>query len=183
MALLAGRLLVASPRLDDPNFGRTVVLVIQHGPQGAFGLVLNRPGPDRLEAVWRQTVKKPCALDLPLLVGGPVEGPLMALHGDADLSEHEVIPGVHFTRQKDHLLELVAAATSPLSVFACYSGWGGGQLEGELSRGDWEVVEADAAIVFSDEATLWTRATRRAADARLARLVRARHVPHAPDLN
>ena len=183
MAPLSGRLLVASPHLDDPNFGRTVVLLVHHEPRGAFGLVLNRPGPDRLDEVWRQTVHRPCPLDLPLLVGGPVEGPLMALHGDAGQSEQEVIPGVHFTRQKDHLLELVAGAARPLAVFAGYSGWGGGQLEGELARGDWEVIDASAALVFGDGSTLWPRASRRAADLRLATLVRARHAPPHPESN
>lgn len=183
MAPLSGRLLVASRHLDDPNFGRTVVLLIHHEPRGTFGLVLNRPGPERLEAVWRDTVHRPCALDQPLLVGGPVEGPLMALHADADHSEQEVIPGVHFTRQKDHLLELVSRSARPLSVFAGYSGWGGGQLEAELARGDWDVVDATAAIVFGDESTLWSRASRRAADDRLAALVRARHAPSRPDAN
>lgn len=183
MALLSGKLLVASRNLDDPNFGRTVVLLIHHEPRGAFGLVLNRPGPERLDAVWRQTVERPCHLDQPLLVGGPVEGPLIALHADAERSEQEVIPGVHFTRQRDHLLELVEREARPLSVFAGYSGWSGGQLEGELARGDWDVVDADAATVFGDESSLWPRATRRAADARLATLVRVRHMPRAPDLN
>ena len=180
MDSLSAKLLVASPRLTDPNFGRSVVLVIHHASDGAFGLVLNRPGPERLPAVWEQALQEPCRIDLPLYVGGPVEGPVVALHGDPRFSEEEVLPGLHFTRQRDHLLALVAEGGEALRVFAGYSGWGPGQLEGELARGDWGVVEATTLDVFGDDTTLWTGVSRRAADAALVRTIGVKHVPPRP---
>ena len=180
MSTLSGKLLIAAPRMSDPNFGRSVVLVIHHERDGAFGLVLNRPGGQRLAAVWEETVQEPCPLDAPLYIGGPVEGPLMALHTDRHRSEKDVAPGVHFARDKDHLLALVAEAHQPLRVFAGYSGWGRGQLEQELERGDWTVTTATAPLVFGDEAAMWRRVSRHAADEAIVATLRIKHVPGEP---
>lgn len=180
MESLSGKLLVAARRLDDPNFRRTVVLVIHHEPAGAFGAVLNRPAAERLPEVWERTVEQPCSLDIPLHIGGPVEGPLMALHADPPRSEQEVVPGVHFSRLRDHLVALVSEASLPLRVLAGYSGWGGGQLEGEITRGDWGVASATAEIVFGATAGMWELVSRRAADEALVAGLRIRNVPHEP---
>lgn len=180
MDTLTGKLLIASPRLDDPNFGHSVVLVVHHEREGAFGLILNRPGEQRLASVWEQAVEEPCPIDLPLLVGGPLEGPLLALHGDADHSELEVVPGVHFARRKDALQWLVNASSQPLLVFAGYSGWGRGQLEGEIDRGDWTLTDATPAFVFGEETSMWRRVSRHAADEALVSSLHIKHVPHAP---
>ncbi len=85
MASLAGYFLVARPALDDPNFRRSVILVLQHGPEGAFGLVINRPIASE-------------KLPFPIYVGGPceLEGMLL-LHGHSDWAQDEdgqVCPGV-----------------------------------------------------------------------------------------
>lgn len=180
MDTLTGKLLIASAGLDDPNFGHSVVLVVHHEREGAFGLVLNRPGTDRLASLWQQAIEEPCPIDLPLHVGGPLEGPLMALHGEPDRSELEVVPGVHFARRKDALVQLVNGASEPLRVFVGYSGWGRGQLEGEIERGDWTLVDATPAFVFGDAGSLWRRATRHAADEALVAALHIKHVPHEP---
>ena len=73
-----GRLLVASPHLPDPNFYRTVVLMIDHSHDGALGLVLNRVSDTSLRTVWESVVGSECGTQQHLFVGGPVDGPLMA---------------------------------------------------------------------------------------------------------
>ena len=180
MDTLTGKLLIASPRLDDPNFGQSVVLVVHHEREGAFGLVLNRPGNDRLASVWTQVVEEPCPLDVPILVGGPLEGPLMALHGEPDRSEIEVVPGVHFARRKEALVDLVSGAKEPLRVFVGYSGWSRGQLEGEIERGDWTLTDATPALVFGEEGSMWRRARRHAADEAIVSALHIKHVPERP---
>lgn len=176
MDSLAGKLLVASRRLGDPNFTRSVVLLIHHDSRGALGLVLNRAGTERLE-VTRDGGRRE---EVVVMTGGPLEGPLTALHADPDCSEREVIPGVHVAAGPPHVDTLLAAARPPLRIFRGYSGWGGGQLEKELAAGAWTVADATADLVFGDDSSLWRRASRRAFDALLARALGVRHVPSEP---
>src|SRR5688572_10558721 len=96
MESLQGRLLVASPKLRDPNFARSVVLLIRHGDDGALGLILNRPLETSFRELWSNVSETPCKHKGSLYLGGPVKGPLMAIHRRKSLSEFEVIGGVHF---------------------------------------------------------------------------------------
>src|SRR5262245_13301244 len=102
-----GHLLIAAPSLVDPNFNRTVVLIIEHGDQGTLGLVLNRPSDTTVTELWSQIGNEPCSNERPLYMGGPVEGPLMALHRHESLGDNAVVDGVYFSVQKDNLTELV----------------------------------------------------------------------------
>lgn len=183
MDSLSGKLLVASPHLPDPNFARTVVLLIHHEDQGAFGLVLNRPSNKNLKALWDEAIHAPCPVDLPVMIGGPLEGPLMAVHANPALSEREIVPGIHFATHKDLLTALVAEGCQPLRVFTGYSGWGQGQLEAELEAGAWTVTDATCDFVFGDEATLWRRVAKHISDEILVEGLRVKHVPEQPWYN
>lgn len=155
MDSLSGMFLAASPRLADPNFARAVILIVQHGEEGALGIVLNRPSSHRVEEVWRQVGGGECAIDQPLGIGGPVPGPLVAVHGDAELSEREILPGVHFASQRTALERLVEHPSVPVRLFSGYSGWGAGQLEAELREGAWLTAPATAELVFFEGDDLW----------------------------
>ncbi len=183
MDSLSGTLLVASAARSDPNFTRTVILVLEHGTNGALGLVLNRPGPRHLEAIWDDDAHGPCPVDLPVMTGGPLVGPLMVLHANPTLAEREIVPGVFFAMGKGPLAALVADGSEPVRVFAGYAGWGGGQLEEELEEGAWVVATATSQFVFGDGDTLWTKASRHVADERLVTALRVRHVPEKPWYN
>lgn len=183
MESLSGKLLVAAADLSDPNFARSVVLLIHHDDEGGFGIVLNHPGKARLDTVCRQLFEQPSPVDLPLSVGGPVAGPLLALHASAALAEREVTPGVYFSAQQHLLTALLAEGRQPLRFFVGYAGWGPGQLEAELEEGSWSVTDGDADLVFSDEATQWRRVTTRIADAFLVAALGVKHVPKHPWLN
>lgn len=142
MASLAGSLLVARPTLQGGFFGQSVVLLLQHGPEGAFGLVLNRPA----------KVK-----DAPLSVsiGGPCkfEGFLL-LHGHRewlkDPTEGQIISGVYLgdASVMERVTDPLPGLTLRFRMFAGYSGWGANQLENELGEGAWAVVKANASHVF-----------------------------------
>src|SRR5436305_2107477 len=129
MGSLTGHILVASPHLGDPNFFRSVVLVIRHDEEGAFGVVLNRPLPSKVSDVWRALGNDNIANDQPIYLGGPVTGPLLALHTNDEYSEGDVVEGVCYATHKDHLNWLVEDYDGPLKIFSGYSGWGEGQLE------------------------------------------------------
>ena len=94
MLNIQGSLLVASPHLPDPNFYRTVVLMIEHSDDGALGVILNRISDTPLRRVWESVCNSECVSNEHLFVGGPVEGPLMALHRDMNLEGVEILPGL-----------------------------------------------------------------------------------------
>jgi putative transcriptional regulator len=157
MDSLQGHLIVASPRLPDANFYRSVVLIIHHDDQGAFGVVLNRPTDNTVGEIWEMIADRPCESEQPINLGGPVAGPLMALHGDKACSENEILPGVHFATHKDNLNRIVHQSKRPFRIFSGYAGWAAGQLENELEVGGWMTLQASSDYVFADADSLWKR--------------------------
>src|SRR5690242_12720891 len=107
MKSLKGHFLIASPALQDPNFARAVVLLLQHDDEGALGLVINREAELSLRQLWEKIGKEECAVDAPLHVGGPCEGTLMVLHTHQEAAQAEVVEGVYFSAQAEHIHRLV----------------------------------------------------------------------------
>ena len=163
---LSGRLLVAKNRLLDPNFHRAVVLVLDHGDEGAFGVVLNRPVPVDVDVVlpaWQEHVSTPATL----FQGGPVGL-------DGAIGVVTAPPGARLPTTVDRLVgpfslvdldsdpAALAGLVTGVRVFAGHSGWGAGQLEGELEEGSWYVLDAEPDdAVTRDPSTLWRRVLRR----------------------
>lgn len=149
---LRGQLLVAAPSLLDPNFARSVILVAEHGEDGAMGLVLNRPSETSVGDVVPELASLAADEDA-VFVGGPVATEsvlaLVELDDPADASEL-VLARVGFVQDPD-----VAGRRG--RIFAGYAGWSGGQLEAELAEEAWIVVPAEPDDVFSEEPDgLWS---------------------------
>ena len=162
---LRGHLLVAPAHVADPHFAHAVVLLLQHDDSGAFGVILNRPTAESIRDVWTRVRGAPCNAKGNVYEGGPVPGPLVALHTQADLGELEVLPGVWCSMSGDRIAELVERDPETLLLFAGYSGWGAGQLEGEMQSGAWLSTEARRDDVFPRTTEgLWASVHRRAAD-------------------
>ena len=178
-----GHLLVASPHLLDPNFVRTVVLLIQHTDDGAFGVVLNRPTQSTVQEVWSQVGEGDCHDRRHVNLGGPVSGPLLALHTNKGLAEMEILPGVYFAAQRESLKKLVAKGDHSYRLFVGHSGWGGGQLERELKEGSWLTLPAQADVIFHDEDDLWKTVTQTIGQSILASALKIKHVPPDPSAN
>ncbi|GIW93691.1 MAG: UPF0301 protein [Pirellulaceae bacterium] len=157
---LAQHLLVASPHLVDPNFFQTVVLMVQHTDEGALGLILNRPLSKNVSEIWQMVDESQCDRDEPIYRGGPVDGPLLALHGCSEWGEWQVLPGIYLTSKKE-LLDKLVHSSQPLKLFVGYSGWGPKQLEHELEMGGWLTIPARPDDVFADPETLWKDTTKR----------------------
>lgn len=157
MESFKAHLLVAVPQLPDENFYRTVVLIIQHDEDGAFGVVLNRPSNITIGEIWEQIADQPCDSRAPILVGGPVQGPLIAIHTDSERSESEIMSGVFLATQKENLDSLVRQSEHPVRLFSGYSGWAGGQLEGEMKVGGWLTIPATYEYIFEESDDLWKR--------------------------
>jgi putative transcriptional regulator len=160
---LRGQLLVASPALLDPNFHRTVVLVVDHGDEGAVGLVLNR----RSQAEVSEAVPPLADLVEPedqVHVGGPVEQ--QAVIVIAELEDPSEAATLVFADvglvSSDSEPELVAGSTRRARVFAGYAGWGAGQLESEIEEEAWIVEQAEPDDVFAEiPDELWADVLRR----------------------
>jgi putative transcriptional regulator len=155
---LRGCFLVAGCRLRDPNFFKTAVLLIEHGPEGAMGLVVNRPSSVTISNALAGHFSLPETDDL-VYVGGPVEpAALFILHGAGDLDpdEREVLPGLYVASSAEVFEQVVRSvaidgADVPYRVYSGCAGWAPGQLEGELARGDWFVLPGSAEIVFHED--------------------------------
>ncbi|MDE2747034.1 MAG: YqgE/AlgH family protein [Chloroflexota bacterium] len=181
---LSGQILVASRHLADPNFFRTVVLILEHG-DGALGVVLNRPTAIAIEEVvpaWIGLSAQPAVV----FHGGPVErtaaiglarpdGPLEPDQTWFSLTIDE--PGrelgiVNLSAEPGDL----AGVVRDLRIYSGYSGWSPGQLESEIQAGGWLVldhVEFDGAFdpLTSDPATLWNQASSAAASGQGVRAI------------
>jgi putative transcriptional regulator len=179
---LQAHLLIATSDLAEP-FTRSVVLLVRHNDDGALGLILNRRSSAALKDAWEERSDIRCQREAPIYLGGPCEGPLVALHTHEFLLEIEVLPGLYFSAGKDKL-ETLAAQTDDgppnAKFFAGYSGWAPGQLEAEIARGSWSVMPAKTEHVFWHEDELWTRATRFVADTAWRHALGIKHTP--PDL-
>jgi putative transcriptional regulator len=160
MKSLQGQLLVAAGQLSEPTFSQTVVLMLQHTDEGALGVVLNRPVEQTVRTLWQQVSEAPCDADFPVNLGGPVSGPLLAVHCEETLSELEVPCGVFVAATKDNLERLVQAPEHPFRLFVGHAGWAAGQLEGEIERGMWHLVPATTDLVFGDHEGLWQHCVR-----------------------
>lgn len=163
----AGRLLVASPTLRDPNFARTVVLLLDHDDEGTLGVVLNRPTTVPVASVlpaWGDTVDDPPVL----FDGGPVSADsalavaCVPEAGREDPVGFRRLFGPMGMVDLDTPQEVLAPAMTRMRVFAGYAGWGGGQLDVEIDEGSWYVVRAETADVFAPEPQdLWRQVLRR----------------------
>jgi putative transcriptional regulator len=163
---LAGKLLVATPALLDENFYRTVVLLLAHDDNGAFGVVLNRPVNESAVGehmpAWQEHVAAPAQL----FAGGPVS-PALALGLAAAMADaaHEgwmpMLPGcgiIDLERSpEEHELTI-----ERVRVFTGYAGWGAGQVEGEIAANAWFVLESEPGDAFTDDPrSLWQRVLHR----------------------
>ncbi|MHB1036752.1 MAG: YqgE/AlgH family protein [Pirellulales bacterium] len=180
---LQGHLLIASPKLLDPNFARAVVLIVEHNQQGALGIILNRPMKIALKDAWETTMKTPCESGERLYQGGPCEGPLMVLHAEASLSGTEVLPGVHFTVESNQVEQIVAGNPEPARFFAGFAGWAAGQLEAELAEGAWLTRPATVEQVFSREGDSWEIAVKESSGDTLLADLKIKHIPDDPSVN
>ncbi|RRQ28416.1 YqgE/AlgH family protein [Rhodococcus sp. Eu-32] len=167
-AVRPGSLLVSSIELVEPTFRRTVVYVIEHNDAGSLGVVINRPSETAVHDVlpqWSELAARPQAL----YVGGPVKRDSALCLGVVRTGVD--VEGVAGLRRVDGRVVMVDLDSDPsdiaplvegVRVFAGYSGWTMGQLDGELARDDWMVVSALASdVIGPPKIDLWAHVLRR----------------------
>ncbi len=183
MNSLASKLLVAVPQLSDENFRHAVVLLLEHTPQGALGLVLNQPSEMPLDDLWRRLANRPSKAQGVLHRGGPVEGAVVALHTRSEWANSQVAAGLFLTHQKSELAQVFDHGTSPLRVFSGCSGWGPGQLERELAEGSWFVCDLDPAGLFDEPDRMWREVVERIGRRIVLNEADYGRLPPSPELN
>jgi len=159
-SIAKGVLLVASPSLNDPNFSQAVVLIVEHGPEGTLGLILNHSTNILLSAALPEvTVLKGTTYHL--FAGGPVEPTRLLLlfrSKEPPADARSVFDSVYVGGRPDVLERLITQAkpTETFRAFAGSAGWAPGQLTYEMLQGAWAVLPADSIGIFDqDPSTLW----------------------------
>lgn len=183
MSSLQGHLLVASPKLLDPNFVKTVVLMVQHNDDGALGIVLNRTTGTTIGDIWNQISHTPCERRDKVHHGGPCEGPLMVVHGHETVSQIEVASGIHFSTDCDNVEWLMENNQDPIRFFVGCAGWAQGQLEAELKTGSWLATPATFRNIFRSNGDQWLSVTRKISRSMTFPPLEPNIVPEDPTLN
>jgi putative transcriptional regulator len=162
----AGKLLVASRGLADPNFAKTVILLIRCDDQGVVGLILNRRTDVALSRVLEGLQGAKDRSD-PAYLGGPVEVPalfaLLQSPAKVEGAEH-ILGGVYLISTKALFEQTLAARPDPqvFHVYLGYAGWTNDQLRKEVELGAWFIFPADAGAIFnSDPGSLWPQMIRK----------------------
>lgn len=165
--IASGIFLVAAPRLQDPNFRETVVLVTQPQSGGPFGVIINRPLEHKLGELFPKHEGLKARKDA-IYMGGPVARRGLVFLVRAAQAPPQSVPvlrDVYLTGNIDWIDAQLQGGdlASGLRVYAGHSGWGPGQLQNEIGRGDWFVLPADASAIFDkDPASLWPELSKRA---------------------
>ena len=155
---LRGQFLIAAKRLSDPNFHRSVVLIIEHNDEGAMGLVVNRPSSVTLAHALADHFEI-SRTDEFVYIGGPVQpSNLFVMHNRRELDPDEppVVPGLYVGSNSEvfeNVVQSVAEECPEIQfrIFCGCAGWGPGQLESEIDRGDWFQVPASAEMLFDED--------------------------------
>ncbi|MEP6919014.1 MAG: YqgE/AlgH family protein [Acidobacteriota bacterium] len=159
-------LLLSMPQLQDPNFARTVILLCDFLPDGAFGLVLNRPTEADASAMVRLEPPVETTNGLPLSTGGPVEpdrGWILVGDEPGDADYRTIVEGLYLSTSPDLLRRVLETQPTPRAlILAGYAGWGPGQLDAELEHSAWLMADVALDLIFDvDPGIMWETAIRR----------------------
>lgn len=151
---LANHFLIAMPAVQDPFFGGSVVYLCEHSPEGAMGVVINKPSPIRMDQIF-DSIKQPTPLKFhseAVLMGGPVQidrGFLVHTPVGSWQSSLLVSDDIAVTTSRDILQGLADETQVAKSIATIgYASWGKGQLEEEIANNDWLTVSADNSVLF-----------------------------------
>ena len=184
MQSLKGQFLIATPQLKSPIFARSVILVVEQTEEGALGVILNQQINTTMTDLSGTVFIDGFEWDKPISLGGPVASSLMVLHTDEELADDEIVPGVFITTSGPKVHDLIEQRFEPSLVLANYSGWGPGQLDGELRANTWLTLPATFDHVFwNGEKELWNVLMNKVRTRTLGELVGLSQVPADPTWN
>jgi putative transcriptional regulator len=175
---LAGHVLVSTERCDQSLRG-SVCLVLHHGAKGSMGMVLNRAMDNDVEELWKHLNPPLNQPVRPIQFGGPISGPIIALHSHEHLAEAWAGTGVYVAAHLDKLQQLVALDAGQIRIVVGQLHWNAGELEKELVSGQWLALPATPELVFAPNEEMWRRGMREAGNRLVALLSGADVASHA----
>jgi putative transcriptional regulator len=154
---LVGQVLIAAPKIGDFRFQKTVILIVRHSKEGAFGITINRPIGERSLANLLEILgEKDAAVDgsVQIFAGGPVQPDAAFVVHSTDYHRAETMPinGRVAVTSSRAVFQDIGRNKGPWKILIAfgYAGWGPGQLEAELARNDWFTARAEAALIFEE---------------------------------
>ena len=180
---LKGHLLISSPEMPDDDFAETVILLIEHADDGAYGLTLNQPTDLTVKEAWAQNNDTRCGIEGLVYAGGPCGDYLTALHTDLASSNIMIAPGVYYTQEPGKLAQLVNQQVAPIKFFVGFAGWDAGQLEEELEDGSWLTLPVLPEHVFTYGDDLWPKLFTQIIGNRTLSALKITHRPDDPSRN
>lgn len=177
-----GNFLIASPALHGSPLEKAVVFVLQNNSAGTFGVVLNRPADSRLTTSWREATGLNFATST-VVNGGPIGGPVLALHPEKSLGEVEICEGLSLSIDSEAIKLLAGQNEFPYRIVLGIVGWKPGQLDLEMGEGLWYPFEADPIHIFDDPLTMWQVFIRNYGLKIISQWVGDRMIPESPSNN
>ena len=166
MSIFKPTLLLSMPQMQDPNFAKSVVLLCDYLPEGAFGIVLNRPTGMPASTMVKLDPPIDDSNELPLCIGGPVQpdrGWILVGDPPPGGDFRTIVDGLYLSTSPDLLRRVLRSRPAPRArVLAGYAGWGPGQLDEELAQSAWLMADVEVDLVFDvDSSVMWETAIRR----------------------
>ncbi|MCZ8154920.1 MAG: YqgE/AlgH family protein [Leptospira sp.] len=157
-----GKLLISNSSVIQDYFHKTIVLMVDHDADGAFGLVLNKPTSQTLESLIKNLPETEHS-EKNVYSGGPVDNMFVTIVHNQKSSKDpgvQIIPGVFMARSYDTLVEVLESKDAHFRVFQGYAGWTSGQLESEFEKLSWVVSEISESAIFQENESeeLWKEA-------------------------
>ena len=184
-APIRGQLLIASEKLNGTPFDRTVVLLVQDDENGTFGVILNRPANEQQKQHWCQMSGSPEHVAAQLVHGGPMGGPVFAIHKFQSLAEMEMPGDLFITAKAESIQQLFDRNPDNYRIYMGIAGWKPDQLVDEIDRGLWYVMDSDPEDIFDDAEWLWEKALFRFGEVALCDIlgISEYELPLDPSLN
>lgn len=180
---LQGTILVSTDRLEGTRFERTVVLLMQDDKRGTFGVALNKPANESVRSAWEKLTGAESNDDQTIVAGGPLQGPVFALHCMPSLSDVEMPGGLYVAAQVEKMQQLIKQFDSPYRIVVGIAGWQPGQLESEFDSGFWYSMPLDIEMVFDDPQWMWETCIHEYGRQKIAEIIGTEHWPEDPSLN
>lgn len=177
-----GSFLIASPRLRQTPFEQTVIFVLQHNDQGTFGVVLNRPADSALKSEWQKITGLNFG-ERSIVQGGPIGGPIFAIHQEKSLAEMEMPGGICVSSNGNVFQQLTECEGADYRIVFGVAGWQTGQLANEMQTGSWFELETDPQHLFDDPSLMWENFLRHYGHQVWESILGSGHFPASPWLN
>lgn len=150
------KVLLATPKLRDPYFHKSIILMIRESKDSYFGLILNKTMEEKVTDIWEE-VNPNIKLfkNNNLKNGGPLYGAVTVIHKIKKYSEDEIFPKTYLSIHPENIEKIIQNKTKPYEMYVGYCAWSSAQLSMEIVKGNWWGTEPDDHMVFGDNSDYW----------------------------